>query len=90
MFLGTPTDGLVDLNGMIGYKSAGFGVAKVIYHDFSSDEGSIDYGTDLDALYKNKIPGVKGLSGLIKGAWYSADQLAVDTTKVWAMLNYKF
>jgi len=91
MFLGTPTEGLVDLNGMIGYKSAGFGVAKVIYHDFSSDEGSIDFGTEIDALYKNKIPGVKGLSGLIKGAWFTADDARyVDTSKVWAMLDYKF
>ena len=90
MFLGTPAEGLVDLNGMVGYKSKGFGVAKVIYHDYSSDEGSIDYGTEIDALYKNKIPGVKGLSGLVKGAWYSADEYKVDTTKVWAMLNYKF
>ena len=90
LFLGTPIDGLVDANGMIGYKAAGFGVAKLIYHDFSSDVNGIDYGTEIDALYKNKIPGVKGLSGLIKGAWYSADQFSVDKTVVWAMLDYKF
>ncbi|WP_294953633.1 alginate export family protein [Sulfurovum sp.] len=90
MFLATPADGLVDVNGMLGYKSAGFGVAKVVYHDFSSDTGSTDYGTEVDALYKNKVPGVKGLTGMLKAAWYSADNYAADTTKVWAMLDYKF
>ncbi len=90
MFLGTPDDGLVDFNGMLGYKAKGFGVAKVIYHDFSSDRGNTKYGTEVDVLYKNKIPGVKGLSGLLKGAWYSADNYKVDTTKFWVMLDYKF
>ena len=90
MFLGTPADGLVDANGMIGYKSKGFGLAKVVYHDFSSDNGSTDYGTEVDALYKNKIPGVKGLSGMLKAAWYNADAFSVDTTKFWVMLDYKF
>ncbi len=90
MFLGTPDDGLVDLNGMIGYKSKGLGVAKVIYHDFSSDKGNTDYGTEIDLLYKNKISAVKGLSGMLKASLYSADTHGVDTTKYWVMLDYKF
>jgi len=90
MFLGTPADGLVDINGMIGYKSKGFGVAKVIYHDFSSDRGSINYGTEIDAIYKNKITALKGLSGMLKASFYSADDYRVDTTKYWVMLDYKF
>jgi len=90
MFLGTPDDGLVDVNGMIGYKSKGFGVAKVIYHDFSSDRGSTDYGTETDVLYKNKISAVKGLSGMLKASFYSADTYKVDTTKYWVMVDYKF
>jgi len=89
-FLTTPEDGLVDVNGMIGYKAKGFGLAKVVYHDFSSDAGSSDYGTEVDAIYKNAIPGVKGLTGMLKAAWYSADDYSVDTTKVWVMLDYKF
>jgi len=88
--LGTPDDGLVDMNVMLGYQSAGFGVAKVIYHDFSSDRGDTDYGTEVDVLYKNKIPGFKGLTGLLKGAFYSTDGFGPDTTKYWAMLDYKF
>jgi len=89
-FLGTPATGLVDTNLMVGYKGKGFGVAKAIYHDFSSDVGSTDYGTELDLLYKRAVPGVKGLSGLVKYANYSADAHSVDTQKFWAMLDYKF
>lgn len=90
MFLGTPEDGLVDINGMIGYKAKGFGVAKLVYHDFSSDRGSTNYGTETDLLYKNKISAVKGLSGMLKAAFYSADDYNVDTTKYWVMFDYKF
>ena len=103
IFLATPWDGLVDVNGMIGYKADGFGVAKLVYHDFSSDRNSIDYGTEVDFIYKNKIPGVKGLSGMLKASWYSTDYdsvtdtygyagapLSYDTTKFWVMLDYKF
>jgi len=90
MFLNTPDDGLVDVNGMIGYKHETLGLIKAVYHDFSSDAGSTDYGTEWDVVYKNKIPGVKGLTGMLKGAWYSADDYSVDTTKVWVMLDYKF
>ncbi|MCF6207290.1 MAG: alginate export family protein [Sulfurovum sp.] len=97
---GTPVNGLVDLNAMVGYKADWFGLAKVVYHDFSSDNGSTDYGTEWDVIYKNKIPGVKGLSGMIKAAWYDADAdipsgqspkpYENDATKVWVMLDYKF
>ena len=90
MFLGTPNDGLVDANVMLGYKANGFGVAKVVYHDYSSDRGSLDYGTEIDVLYKNKISAVKGLSGMLKAAFYSADTYKVDATKYWAMLSYTF
>ena len=90
MFLGTPADGLVDVNGMIGYKVKSFGVAKVVYHDFSSDRGNTDYGREIDLLYKNKIATVKGLTGMLKAAFYSADAYKVDTTKYWVMLDYKF
>jgi hypothetical protein len=89
-FLATPTDGLVDMHAMVGYKSKSLGLFKAIYHDFSSDVGSTDYGTELDLLYKRAIPGVKNLSGLVKYADYDADTYSVDTQKFWVMLDYKF
>jgi hypothetical protein len=90
VFLTTPIDGLVDTNVMLGYKAKGFGVAKVVYHDFSSDRGSINYGTEVDVLYKNNISFVKGLSGMLKASFYNVDTFKVDTTKYWVMLDYKF
>ncbi len=90
LFLTTPTSGLVDMNGMIGYKTKGFGVAKIVYHSFSSDKGNTKYGREADILYKNKISAVKGLSGFLKASFYNADTFKVDTTKYWVMLDYKF
>jgi len=96
-FLGTPANGLEDISVMAGYKAKGFGTFKVIAHQFQSDENSIDYGTEIDAVYVNKIPGVKGLKGLLKFAQYDADDSALsgnpkaaDVTKFWVMLDYKF
>jgi len=92
-FLGTggaPTDGLEDMSAMIGYKAKGFGLFKLVYHDFQSEVGSVDYGTEVDAVYKNKIPGVNNLVGMLKVADYNADTYSVDTTKFWVMLDYKF
>lgn len=96
-FLATPVQGLVDLNVMAGYASKEVGVLKAIYHDFSSDVGSLDYGKEIDLLYKRAIPGVKGLVGLLKYADFSSDNSGatltggdVDTQKFWVMLDYKF
>jgi len=88
--------GLEDLNFMLGYKAKGFGTFKIIYHDFQSETGSVDFGEEIDAVYVNKVPGVKGLTGMLKVASYDADnnngasQINTDVTKFWAMLDYKF
>ena len=96
-FLTTPTEGLTDLNVMLGYKSKDLGVFKVVYHDFNSDVDSISYGSEIDALYKRAVPGVKGLTGMLKYADYNADDSATsgnpkatDVQKFWVMLDYKF
>ncbi len=98
-FLATPMEGLVDMNVTLGYKAKGFGLAKVIYHDYSSDVGSINYGSEFDLLYKNSVPGVKNLNGMVKAALYSGGdsvaagnytKQATDKTVFWVMLDYKF
>jgi hypothetical protein len=86
-FLNTPPTGLVDLYLQLGGKAGPIDwIAK--YHDFSSDSGSIDYGTELDfqLLYKAACGAVVGL----KGAIYDADQFSVDTEKFWVWTAYKF
>jgi len=52
-----------------------------------------DLGSEIDVLYTNKIPGVNGLSGLLKYASYSkgsVDGYTNDVSKFWAQLDYKF
>jgi len=93
IFLGTggaPTNGLEDMSAMLGYTSKDLGTLKVVYHDFQSEVGSTDYGTEVDAVYTRAIPGLNGLVGTLKIADYDADTYSVDTTKFWAMLDYKF
>jgi len=101
MFLVTPTTGLVDANLMVGYTAKDFGVAKVIYHTFEADRGSTDYGDEIDLIYINKVPGLVGVTGMLKAAFYSGESEAAgfglngsnldkDMTKFWAMLDYKF
>ncbi len=96
VFLVTPTEGLRDANIMLGYKADGFGVAKVIYHSFDSDVGSTDLGSELDFLYKTKVPGLVDVSLLLKGAIFSKGDITAprlaskDVSKFWAMLDYKF
>lgn len=97
-FLTTPTGGLKDTSVTLGYAAANLGKAMVVYHDFATDvamSGKSNLGSEWDLLYTNAIPGVKGLSGLVKGAFYRAGDVNptttyADTDKVWLQLDYKF
>ncbi|MCK4875382.1 MAG: hypothetical protein KAS26_06000, partial [Sulfurimonas sp.] len=76
----------------------GFGLLKVVYHDYQADEtqaGQVDdYGTEINAIYKRAIPGVNGLSGMVKYASFDAEKgtsaKTTDVEKLWVMLTYKF
>jgi len=98
-FLVTPAAGLEDINLMVGYKSKDIGTVKAVYHMFSSDVGSIDYGSELDLLYTKKI--ASNVTGMVKAAFYTADSstegaalggttVNIDTTKIWLMADYRF
>jgi hypothetical protein len=99
MFLATPKGGLIDANVRLGYKAKGFGKFLAVYHNFTADKNmatttstSDDLGSEFDAVYVNKIPGVNGLTGLLKYADYSKGSITGynDTQKIWAQLDYKF
>ncbi len=95
-FLTTPTGGLCDASATLGYTAPGLGKAMIVYHDFETDKamaGKSDLGTEWDLLYTNAIPGIKGLSGLAKAAYYQGDDVATftkDVHKFWLQLGYKF
>jgi len=99
-FLTTPDGGLIDFNVRLGYKAKGLGKLLAVYHTFTADKvmaagtgTSDDLGSEFDAVYTNKIPGVNNLTGLLKYADYSkgkVDGHTNDVQKIWVGLDYKF
>ena len=89
MFLTTPADGIKD-----SYLSASLpllgGTLTGMYHDYRAELGSSHYGDEYNLSYARPIPGVKGLVGLIKAARYDADDLHVDTDKLWLQMQYSY
>ena len=86
-FLNTPAAGLVDTYLSIGYALP-VGNVTVVYHDFSSDEGGMDYGTEWDASYGLKF--AKSYNAGVKYSKYSADDFSVDTDKLWLWVGASF
>ncbi|MCP3915771.1 MAG: alginate export family protein [bacterium] len=86
-FLATPDTGLEDIYLSVGGTVKGTSLLAV-YHDFSSDSESIDYGTELDLRATRKL--ADDLVGGIKFADYSADDFSVDTTKAWIWFEWSF
>lgn len=93
-FLTTPADGLDDL-----YLSAQLGIGdggslQAQYHDFSSERGSTDFGTEIGLAYSQPLHpwGIKGLTGTVKYARYDSDdsRRSVDTDKFWLQLEYAY
>lgn len=89
-FLGTPKDGLADLYVSFAGTLAG---AKwmLVYHDFEADDGSADYGDEIDVSLTKGFG--KNYSAGIKYASYSAGDAStgkVDTDKLWVWVGAKF
>lgn len=95
-FLATPTGGLVDTSVSLGYGAKDLGNAMITYHDFKTDVAmstKSDLGSEWDLQYANAIPGVKGLNGLVKAAYYDGGDVATyikNVTKIWLQVGYKF
>jgi hypothetical protein len=98
---GVPSCGLKDANVRLGYTAAGLGKLIAFYHDFKADTttgtNSDDLGSEIDIAYSNKIPGVNGLSGLIKYASFFKGDVTngfaasqSDKQVAWLQLDYKF
>lgn len=90
-FLATPAAGLADV--YVNFKmKAGKWNLTFVYHDFSSDTGSFDFGDEFDVSGALKLTDRYGL--LLKGAFFSADSSSpltnVDTSKLWVMLTASY
>ena len=88
VFLTTPAAGIEDLYLTAKFKAGNWNLTGV-YHDFSAETGSFDYGTELDISAGTKISKNYGL--LFKGAFFSTDSLSyVDTNKFWIMFTANY
>ena len=83
-FLATPGAGVNDLFATVKYKAGKWDLTGV-YHDFSAEDGSADWGTEFDVSAGRTLGDGYGL--LLKAALYDADQHSADTTKFWVMLT---
>lgn len=90
-FLVTPANGVEDRYLGVMVPLAG-GTMQAWYHDFSAERGGGDHGRELDVSFARAIPGVKGLTALLKYARYDADSASssVDTRKFWLQLQYAY
>jgi len=86
----TPDSAIDDLYFTVKYKTASWKL-QAVYHDFSSADGSSDFGTELDISAGRKFGDRYGL--LLKAALCSADSAStsfVDTNKFWIMLTANY
>ena len=87
-FLSTPNEGLNDA--FLGVKGTlGTWKWNVLYHDFSAQAGSQDWGTEFDGSISRKFKDHFGI--LFKAASFSTDSLRYgDTTKLWVQLTASY
>ena len=85
-FLSTPAVGLVDDFLKVIWKSGPW-KAGLFYHQFESDEGSIDFGDEINLLLTRKLG--KGFDCGLKYADFNGDSVTVDVQKLWLWLHFK-
>lgn len=92
LFLTIPAAGLEDEWVSVGRKFDGVKLlpglnANITFHQFDSDVGDVEYGTEWDASVGFKL-GKVGV--LLKYADYSARGFGMDTRKVWLQAEWAF
>jgi len=90
VFLSTPGNGLNDVYAKVVGKVAGIKLVAT-YHDFKSDKGGDNLGSEIDLLAAKKFN--DNITAGIKYANYSAGDEAyayVDTEKLWLFAEAKF
>lgn len=81
VFIVTPSAGVEDVYATLKLTAGSWGLTGV-YHDFSAETGSADYGSEIDISASRKLGKHYGV--LLKAAFFSSDNAEfVDTTKVW-------
>lgn len=86
-FLVTPATGIQDLYGSLSANLRGVKMT-VVYHQFDSAVGTIDYGHEIDALIVKKFG--EHYKILAKYAQYYARNFKTDTQKFWLAIGISF
>jgi hypothetical protein len=87
-FLTTPDAGIDDIFATVKFKAGKWNLTGV-YHDFSSEAGSVDYGTEFDVSAATKL--TDNYSILFKGAFFSGETGGIpDTNKFWIMFTANY
>ncbi len=87
LFLGTPATGIEDHYITVA-GNAGKLSLSATWHDFSADVGGREYGSEWDLIANYPIN--DAISTQLKYATYDSDGFAVDTDKLWLMINVVF
>lgn len=89
LFLTTPANGIRDVFATASYKMMNDSlVVTGVYHDFSDDTGTLQYGKEWDFSVLKKFG--KHYSLLAKYANYNADGFGTDTQRIWLQGNVSF
>jgi hypothetical protein len=88
VFLGTPSAGLADLYLKLAAQISDKLNAAVFYHDFQADQGSADYGTEIDVVCGWKI--TDKVSATAKAAFFNGESARPDVTKFWLQMDMKY
>jgi len=88
LFLNTPAAGLRDRSLSAGVALPGGFPVKIVYHDFRSDAGGFDYGTEWDAQIAHTF--AKRWVVLAKVAHYEAGGPFFDTDRFWLQTEFTF
>jgi len=86
-FLATPAEGVQDVFATVKYKAGPWALTGV-YHDFSAESGSADWGSEIDFSAARPLGDRYRL--LLKTALYDADLHSADTWKLWIMFSGQY
>jgi hypothetical protein len=91
-FLATPAAGIEDSYVKLSYPMGKHGAftnisATALFHDFSAEQGSAQYGEELDLQL---VARTEKMVLTLKYSDYRADALLTDTDKVWLSVDYAF
>jgi hypothetical protein len=88
-FLATPTAGIEDKYLKVGITFLG-AQAMINYHKFDSNEGSVDFGDEIDLSLSRKFGAVVWTAKVAQYSMGDTMPTHSDTTKFWVMADWNF